>query len=415
MAKVTLDISPDVFNPIFYPHLNNDTRTQIFYGGSASGKSVFLAQRCVFDILRGGRNYLVCRAVGKYVPRSVWVEIQRVIRAWKAEHLFTYRIQAQIIECVNGHQILFTGLDDTEKLKSIVPKIGAVTDIWIEEATETDKADIKTLIKRQRGGKSDYPKRITMSFNPILQQHWIYKEYFESIEWADDQVEYKSDELSILKTWYIHNKFLTEGDVSDLESETDEYYYQVYTLGNWGVLGNVIFANWRVEDLSGMEDQFTNRRYGLDFGFSSDPAAVIASHYDRKNKTIYIFDELYETGLTNDKLAELCIDAIGEELFICDSAEPKSIAELQQHGMAVAGAIKGKDSVLHGIQWLQQHTIIIDKKCVNTRNEFMQYKWKEGRDGEPVSPARPLDKDNHLIDALRYAYENDGRAYWIMG
>jgi len=415
MAKVTLDISPDVFNPIFYPHLNNDTRTQIFYGGSASGKSVFLAQRCVFDILRGGRNYLVCRAVGKYVPRSVWVEIQRVIRAWKVEHLFTYRIQAQIIECVNGHQILFTGLDDTEKLKSIVPKIGAVTDIWIEEATETDKADIKTLIKRQRGGKSDYPKRITMSFNPILQQHWIYKEYFESIEWADDQVEYKSDELSILKTWYIHNKFLTEGDVSDLESETDEYYYQVYTLGNWGVLGNVIFANWRVEDLSGMEDQFTNRRYGLDFGFSSDPAAVIASHYDRKNKTIYIFDELYETGLTNDKLAELCIDAIGEELFICDSAEPKSIAELQQHGMAVAGAIKGKDSVLHGIQWLQQHTIIIDKKCVNTRNEFMQYKWKEGRDGEPVSPARPLDKDNHLIDALRYAYENDGRAYWIMG
>jgi phage terminase large subunit len=251
-----------------------------------------------------------------------------------------------------------------------------------------------------------------MSFNPILQSHWIYKEYFENIEWADDQTEHKSDDLTILKTTYKDNQFLTPGDIADLENETDEYYYNVYTLGNWGVLGNVVFTNWRVEDLSQIKDQFTNRRNGLDFGFSADPAAVIRTHYDRKKKTIYIFDELYETGLTNDKLAELVKPMIEEDMVVCDSSEPKSIAELQMYGVRAAGAIKGKDSVSHGIQWLKQHTIIIDKSCINAREEFSKYCWKEDRAGEALD--QPLDRDNHLIDALRYAYEADARASWVL-
>ena len=253
-----------------------------------------------------------------------------------------------------------------------------------------------------------------MSFNPILKSHWIYKEYFHNIEWVEDQTEYRTDDLSIQKIWHKHNRCLSQADIDDLENETHEYYYNVYTLGNWGVLGHVVFRNWKVKDLSDMENQFTNRRNGLDFGFSADPAALICTHYDRKKKTIYIFNELYETGLTNDKLAELANDILGEDMVVCDSSEPKSIAELQMYGTRAAGAIKGKDSILHGIQWLQQHTIIIDKTCVNTVNEFSKYCWKSGRDGLAVSPARPLDRDNHLIDALRYAYESDARAGWLL-
>lgn len=414
MTDVNITIDPAVFNEIYIPHLNNYSREQIFYGGSASGKSVFLAQRVVYDLLKGGRNYLICRAVGRTVRGSVWIEVQRVIRAWDIEHLFDYRIVDKIITCANGYQAVFTGLDDVEKLKSIVPDQGVFTDIWIEEATEIDKKSLKVLFKRQRGGDEDVPKRLTMSFNPILRSHWIYDEYFDDVGWTEDQTEHKTDDLSILKTWYKHNKFLTQEDIEDLEDESDEYYYQVYTLGNWGVLGNVIFKNWEVRDLSGMEDQFTNRRNGLDFGFAADPAAVVATHYDRKKDTIYIFGELYETGLTNDKLAELAQEVVNDDLVICDSGEPKSIAELQMHGLSAAGAIKGKDSVLHGIQWLQQKKIIIDKNCINTRNEFQQYKWKEGRDGEPLSPARPVDYNNHIIDALRYAYESDARATWLL-
>jgi phage terminase large subunit len=398
-------IDDKLFNPAYFSYLTDTTRTQIFYGGSGSGKSVFLSRRCVYDLLKGNRNYLVCRAVGRTLRRSVFNEIRKVISDWNLNNLFTVNKSDGIITCSNGYQVLFAGLDDTEKVKSITPEKGVITDIWIEEATECEKNTITDLYKRQRGGDENIPKRLTMSFNPIIQSHWIYEKYFSKIGWADDQTEYRDDSLTILKTWYIHNRFLTTADIHDLESETDKYYFNVYTLGNWGVLGNVIFTNWRIEDLSAMKDQFTNRRNGLDFGFSSDPAALSVSHYDRNKKTIYFFDEFYETGLTNDILAAELLKIIDRDVVICDSAEPKSIAELRQHGVVAKPARKGKDSVLFGIQWLQQQTLVFDKKCINSINEVRQYKWKEDKNGMAIR--QPIDKNNHFIDATRYAYEDD--------
>ena len=403
--EIEVEIDPVVFNEVFLQHLNNLARTQIFYGGSGSGKSVFLAQRCVYDLMRGGRNYLITRQVGRTLRGSVFTEVVKVITEWGVGGLFSVNKSDMLITCTNGYQIIFAGLDDSEKLKSLTPLKGAITDIWIEEATETDRATVKQLYKRQRGGDENTAKRLVLSFNPILQSHWIYEDYFGKVAWADEQNEYTGDELSILKTWYIHNRFLTPDDVRDLENESDPYYRAVYTFGNWGVLGNVIFTNWRVEDLSGMRDQFTNRRHGGDFGFSSDPAAMPVTHYDKKHKTIYIYDELYETGLTNDLLAAAVIEKIGRDYSTWDSAEPKSIAELRQHGVNARAAKKGKDSVLFGIQWLQQQTIIIDKSCVNARNEFSQYKWKEDAAGNAIR--QPVDKNNHIIDGLRYGYEDD--------
>jgi len=192
----------------------------------------------------------------------------------------------------------------------------------VEEATETDPDSLKQLYKRQRGGDERTPKRLTITFNPILQSHHIYTTYFGGLAWADDQTEYNSPELSIQKTWYVHNKFLTAADREDLLNERDEYYRNVYTYGNWGVLGDVIFTNWEVADLSGMRDQFTNRRAGLDFGYNK-PAAMPVTHYDKAKKTIYIFDELYRRELTNDLLAEE-IKAINPGCYLVgDSAEPK--------------------------------------------------------------------------------------------
>ena len=282
----------------------------------------------------------------------------------------------------------------------------------MEEATECKRDSVKQLMKRQRGGDDNTAKRLVLSFNPILQSHWIYEDYFKTIGWRNDQKEYRGDGLSILKTTYKDNRFLTPDDIRDLENETDTYYREVYTLGNWGVLGNVIFTNWRVEDLSDMRSQFTEHRVGLDFGFSSDPAAVAVTHYDRMRKTIYIYDELYETGLTNDMLADEIKKLAPGLPITCDSAEPKSIAELAKYGVYANSANKGKDSVIHGIQWLQQQTIIIDERCINARNEFQSYKWKEDKYG--VSMPVPLDKNNHLIDALRYAYEGDMGETWLM-
>lgn len=410
-----VEIDPQVFNSVYIPHLKNGARKQIYFGGSSSGKSVFLAQRDVIDLMRGGRNFLVCRQVAKTLRGSVVQEVKKIITEWGLSSLFDINKTDGTVTCKNnGYQIVFAGLDDVEKLKSITPAKGVFTDVRVDEATEINRDSLKQLEKRQRGGDESVSKRLVISFNPIFQQHWIYEDYFASIGWATDQTEYTSPELSILKTWYVHNKFLTGQDIYGLENEKDEYYRNVYTWGNWGVLGDVIFTNWRIEDLSDMQDQFTNPRYGLDFGFASHPAGISVSHYDQTRKAIYIYDELYETGLTNDLLSAEALRLCGNNRITGDSAEPKSIAEMQQHGVNIIGAKKGKDSITFGIDWLKQHTIIIDKKCVNHIKEFQQYQWKKDANGNTVSPPKPIDKNNHLIDALRYAYELDMTQTWWM-
>src|SRR5512137_909760 len=164
-----VDIYRDVFNPIYLPHLDNMARIQIFYGGASSGKSVFLAQRDIVDLMKGGRNFLVCRQVGRTLRGSVVQEINKVITDWGLHELFDINKTDGTVTCHNGYQIVFAGLDDVEKLKSLVPAKGVFTDVRIEEATETDARSVKQLFKRQRGGDPKTPKRLTMSFNPILQ------------------------------------------------------------------------------------------------------------------------------------------------------------------------------------------------------------------------------------------------------
>jgi phage terminase large subunit len=431
---ISVEIPKKAINPVYLPHLDNQHRIQIFFGGASSGKSKFVVgQRTVYHLLKGGHNYLICRQTKTSIRGSVSTEVQKVIAEWGLSDLFTINKTDGTVTCQNGYQAVFAGLDDVEKLKSIAFKKGVLTDIVVEEATETDHNSIKQLFKRQRGKVDEgIKKTLTLLFNPIFLSHWIYKEYFSKLGWADGQKEYKSDRISILKTTYKDNRFLEPEDIADLENESDPYYYNVYSLGNWGVLGNVIFTNWIVADLNDPDGEHylpdthrTNRRNGLDFGFSTDPAAVGRSHYDKKHKRIYFFDELYETGLTNDILADRVIKMIGvwreheetkerifdgTELITCDSSEPKSIAEIKRLGVNARGAKKGKDSVVHGIQWLQQQTIIVDKSCINMQAELQVAKWKEDAGGNVVKSGGlpvPVDKNNHLIDQLRYAFEDD--------
>lgn len=436
-SPVRVKISKKLFNDIYYPHLKNEARIQIYFGGAGSGKSVFLAQRDVVDVL-SGHNVLVCRAVARTIKHSVFTEVKKVIVQWGLEKEFKVNQSDFSITCKNGYQILFSGLDDVEKMKSITPLKGVFTRVRIEEATEVKPEDIEQLKLRQRGGSAKQRKTLTLSFNPILKSHHIFENYFAPISWADDDKSYHTPDnsLFILRTWYIHNKFLTEQDVYNLK-QLKGYFGDVYGLGIFGVLGDVIFENWLIADLDDPgneyylpEAQRTNRKSGLDFGFSSDPAALPATHYDLMRKRIYIYDEVYERGLTNplladeikkvighwyitdedDNLKESVPDAddavcMGTDYLICDSAEPKSIMELQYNGVNAVPAKKGKDSVNFGIQWLQQQTIIVDRKCINAQKEFQTYQWKKDKDGNSLKI--PVDKNNHLIDALRYAYEND--------
>ena len=407
MSLIKLKISKDKFNQIYYDKaFHNNHRYQIYFGGSSSGKSyAIVGQRTIYDIIQGKRNYLVIRNTANTITQSVWLEVISTIYEWKLDKYFKINKSDRIITCLlNKKQIIFRGLDDVQKIKSVRALDGAITDILIEEATEVNGHNIiKELIKRQRG-KSEVPKRITLLFNPVYKTHWIYKDFFAGL-WEDDKNYVENDKLSILKTTYKDNLHLTYEDTQDLENETDKYYYDVYTLGNWGVLGNRIFENWEVEDLTDIKETFDNYKNGADWGFGSDPFAFGRMHYDKKHKTIYFLDEIYKRGLLNDQSGKMVKKIIDNEIVTCDSSEPKSIEEWRRYGLNARGAKKGKGSIEHGIKWLQQQRIIIDRKCQNAINEFTVYKWKEDKNGEPIPT--PTDKDNHLIDLIRYAFEDE--------
>lgn len=396
---------PELYNDKYYLRLWDNTRLQIYFGGASSGKSFFIAQRIALDTLNG-RNTLVLRNVARTLRGSCWNEVIKAITALPRTLRDCFNVSKSemlITATNNGAQILFAGLDDVEKIKSITPANGVLTDIWIEEATETSYDDFKQLEKRLRG-QSIHPKRITLSFNPVYKEHWIYGQFFKG--WDESKTEYKADGLTILKTTYKDNAFLTDDDICALENEQDEYYREVYTLGNWGILGDVIFRNWRVEDL---RDFNTDKPlYGLDFGFSSDPAAAVKVHYDRAGKKIYILDELWEKGLTNSQLADTLKPWVGQHYITCDSSEPKSIKELQNLGIRAVGAKKGPDSVIHGIQWLQGHEIIVDVRCQRMKNELQLYQWRKDKEGQSMRV--PEDRNNHLVDALRYCLEHESTA-----
>jgi phage terminase large subunit len=402
---IHLEISPDVFNEIYLKYLlNNQHRYQICFGGSSSGKSVGIAQRTVLDIFGGKRNYLVVRNVQRTIRHSCFNEIVRQINEFQLTDYFSINKSDLVITCnLNRKQILFAGLDDPEKIKSITPHDGVITDIWVEEATECDRSAVKQLDKRLRG-QSEVKKRLTLSFNPILRDHWIYTEYFNI--WDDSKQYVESDEfdISILKTTYKDNRFLMPDDIANLENESDPYYYEVYTLGNWGVLGAVIFKNWRVEDFSELEKKFPAFRHGVDWGFGVDPFAYVKVHYDKTRRRLYICYEVCAVGLLNRDSADQIRPYVGHDQVVCDSAEPKSIEEFKQYKINAIAAEKGPGSVEHGIKFLQGLEIIIHPRCQQAKNEFTKYKYKEDKNGN-VLPV-PVDRDNHIIDAIRYALED---------
>lgn len=222
-----VQISKSVFNEKYVPYLDNDDRYLIFWGGGSSGKSYFIVQRYIYKILKQKMNLLVVRQTGNTNRDSTFALFRQVIRSWKLDSLFI--ITDLRIKCINGNEVIFRGLDDVEKIKSTTFENGELTDIWCEEATETQEADINQLKVRLRGGKSK--KQMVLSFNPIDVNHWIKRHFIDSKLATEVHSTYKD------------NKFLTEEDRQTLEAfkDIDEYYYNVYALGQWGVLGKTVF------------------------------------------------------------------------------------------------------------------------------------------------------------------------------
>ena len=387
-------------NPVYLPCLNKTQFTQIFFGGSSSGKSYFICQKIVLDNMAGA-NYIICRNVANTIRKSTFNEITKAISSMNLKQFYKINSGNMVITClINNKQILFVGLDDPEKIKSVTPINGVVERIFVEEATEAKRDAVKQLEKRLRG-HSKIDKYIILAFNPILRSHWIYKEYFG--KWIDGKNMYEDENLFILKSTYRDNYFLTEQDKRNLENEKDPYWRSVYVDGNWGVLGDVVYRNWRVEDLTEYKKTVGMTYIGLDFGWQH-PTAAIKVSIDVDRKKIYILDEIYKSGLTVEQLAEVLRPFAGTQYIWADSAEPRTINALNNLGIRAQGVKKGTDSVICGIKYIQQFEIIIDVSCQNFKNEIEQYHWQQNKDGESMEV--PVKKQDDAMDAFRYALSN---------
>ena len=229
--NVNIKISKKVFNDVYLPYLENDDRYLVFYGGGSSGKSYFIAQRWIYKLIHPTRcNLLVVRQTGDTNRRSTFPLLKQVISNWNLSKHFKVNESDMRIKCLlTGNEVAFAGLDDVEKIKSITFENGELTHIWVEEATETQEADINQLKVRLRGGKSK--KQIVLSFNPINIQHWIKKHFIDS------------KLATVCFSTYKDNKFLTDDDRKALEElkNIDIYTYEVYCLGKWGILGKTVF------------------------------------------------------------------------------------------------------------------------------------------------------------------------------
>lgn len=320
-----------------------------------------------------------------------------------------------------GQKILFRGLDDTLKVTSITVEKGVLCWAWLEEAYEVmNEADFDVLDESIRGEcPAPLFKQWTITFNPWNEHHWLKKRFFDELVGVDAEGKpiYKErknpisedGEILAITTNYLCNEWLDEADKRLFErmKKHNPRRYQVAGLGNWGIVDGLVYEKWREEafDIDKIRRQpGIVSCFGLDFGYTNDPSTLFCGLLDKENKRLFVFDEMYEKGMSNRRIAdEITRMGFAKEQITADSAEPKSIDELKGYGLRVRSAQKGRDSIQNGIQWIQELEIIIHPRCVNFLTEISNYTWDKDKLGNKLNV--PIDDFNHLMDAMRYALE----------
>ena len=435
-------IMRDDFNEVYSCLLDDESDVRLIYGGRGSGKSSDESKRCVASTF-SGHNWLVVRYYKLDLRNSCFNEITSVIYDWGLENEFTIDKQTMTITCKhNNRQILFGALEEPRRLKSLKPKAGILTNIYMEEADECPTLNTFTMLQAclrgfdkeaYRRGDPQPHKSIDLLFNPILPTHWMQGYFFKplwrhpdvrsieklkSLTLKDKTARGKVDGFSVfmLKTTYVDNRFLTKKDILLRENATGQRMW-VDTLGNQGSLGETVFIqgeHWRTDDFDelrakGELPEFWNIRQGVDFGWTN-PCAYIKLHLDTQNKRIYVFDEFYIRHATTDAFGKIIKPKCAGRVVYCDSAEPDRINTLKRYGIAADKCKKGKakgnkQAVTRRIDWLHEYEIIIDYRCTNLIEEMRLYRWETDSAGNKLEV--PVKENDHGIDAMCYALGHD--------
>ena len=370
-------------------------------GGRGSTKSSFASLCVPLMLLQNPRCHaVVLRKVANTLRNSVYNQVEWAIDALGLSDAFAARVSPLSFEYRRtGQKILFLGVDDKSKIKSLKLPFGYVGVVWLEELDQfTGMEEIRSLLQSLLRGGARY--WVFYSYNPPKSRNnWVNE---EALFDRADRVVHRSTYLGVPPVW-LGEQFISE---AERLREKNETLYRHEYLGEVTGTGGCVFDNVEELEMSDTDVAMFDRLYhGLDFGFAVDPLAFVSMHYDAKHEDLYIFDEIYQQRLTNAQAARRILSRLHGQHLTADAAEPKSIAELRGLGLNVQAARKGPDSVAYGIHWLQaRRRIFIDKRrAPNTYREFVGYEYERNKDGQFIS-AYP-DKDNHTIDAVRYATE----------
>ena len=364
--------------PVFQKNYNSSRRFVVNQGSTRSSKTYSILQVLILKALQS-EVPLVISIVRKTLPalkKSVLRDFIGILESMNLYNPENHNKSDNTYE-LNGTLIEFFSIDNAIKYRGSKRNV-----LFINEANELSYEDVFQLQVRTTD-------QIFLDFNPSDNQSWIY-----------DLVDQRPDEVDFIKSTYLDNTFLEQSIIDEIEKlkETDEDYWRIYGLGERGSLRDLVYTFQEVDQIP--TDRANLIGFGLDFGYSQDPTAVVAVW--KENDNLYLEEVIYEKGLTNDNIAKLLKESGVDRLhdIIADSAEPKSIDELRKYGLSVKPAFKGPDSIRNGIDILKRHKLFVTKSSHNLIVELNRYKWKKDSGGNMLN--QPVEVWNHALDAVRY-------------
>ena len=401
---IDLDVVADVFHPMIRDIRRGMHTEYVLPGGRGSSKSSCIS--CIIPELikkHPDMHALVLRKVGNTIKDSVYAQLQWAISKLGLDAEFKFKQSPfEITYKPTGQKIYFRGADDPIKIKSIKPKFGYIGIVWFEELDQFAGPEEVRNIQQSaiRGGDKAYRFK---SFNPPRSKN----------NWANEYIteaEFKDAAAKVVRSTYkdVPAEWLGEQFINDAEhlKEVNPAAYENEYMGEANGNGGNVFEFIEERTITDEEISQMDRIYqGVDWGFYPDKYAFVRLYYDHNSETIYFIDEIYENKLTNRKTADMILGKGYDDYeIICDSAEPKSVTDYRDFGLPARGAMKGPGSVDYSMKWWQGRKIVIDPaRTPGVSKEFKKYEYDRDKDGNVIS-GYP-DRDNHLIDASRYATE----------
>lgn len=390
MQKIKININiRNTFNEVYIPAMESNKRYKVIFGGRGSGKSRWASDFLVYLYLTvPNRNCLALRRTAKSSRTSTFNYIRSCISRWRLTEYVKINMQMMTFTFPNGNQIICSGLDDADKLKSIMFENGCdLSDIWFEEGDQIDLESFQTMDFTLRGKNP----QIIFTFNPVNKQNWIYKEFFEKT----------IEDAFILRTNYLDNKFLNKEFIERMErlKQEDPELYEIIGLGNWGNLRDIVYKNYEIKKIPLTDEYYDYIYYGLDFGWN-DPNALIKVGI--KDQEIYILDEIYVSEVTDDELFEIMNDTykIPLNALIFADHEPAKQARLMKLGYRNIVNAKKTDKE-SAVNQLSRKKIYINPDCENFIKEISMYRWRKDAHGNIME--KLTDGNDHLMDAMLYA------------